>query len=54
MKTYIENIIKTGLANGLTVEQLLNNPEAVAKAYFNSQIQNINIQGENILNEKNR
>ena len=32
MKTYIENIIKTGLENGLTLDQLMSNPEAAAKA----------------------
>ncbi len=46
MKTYIENIIKTGLANGATLEQMMNNPELAAKAYLNSQLKAIDWVGE--------
>ena len=46
MNTYIENIIKTGLANGLTLEQMMSNPEAAAKAYLESQLKAIDNAGE--------
>ena len=46
MNTYIENIIKTGLANGLTLEQMMSNPEAAAKAYLESQFKAIAKAGE--------
>jgi hypothetical protein len=41
MEDYIKRIIETGLANGLTVEQLLSNPQAAAKAYLDSQLKAI-------------
>ena len=48
MKTYIENIIKTGLANGLTLEQMMANPEAAAKAYLESQLKAIENAGNKL------
>lgn len=41
METYIQNIIKTGLANGATLEQMMANPQAAAKAYLESQLKAI-------------
>ena len=38
METYIENAIKTALANGLTMEQIAANPDAVLRAYCESQL----------------
>ena len=49
METYIENIIKTGLANGLTIDQLMSNPEAAAKAYMESQLKAIDKAGAEAL-----
>jgi Tfp pilus assembly protein PilO len=49
MKDYIENIIKTGLANGLTLEQLMSNPDAAAKAYLESQLKAIDQAGNDLL-----
>jgi len=48
METYIENIIKTGLANGLTMDQLMVNPEAAAKAYLFSQFRELKRVGKTI------
>lgn len=48
MKAYIENIIKTGLANDLTLDQIKANPEAAAKAYLQSQLKAINASGKQI------
>lgn len=38
METYIANIIKTGLANGATLEQMMANPELAHKAYLDAQL----------------
>jgi len=46
MKNYIDQIIKTGLANGLTIEQMMLNPEASAKAYLESQLKAIDNAGK--------
>ena len=51
MNDYINNIIKTGLANGLTLEQMAANPEATAKAYFQSQLIAIEKAGLSAANE---
>jgi len=47
MKNYIDKIIETGLKNGLTIDQLMSNPEAAAKAYLESQLKSINEAGKN-------
>jgi hypothetical protein len=37
MQDYINSIVKTALANGLTIEQITNNPDAVMKAHLFAQ-----------------
>lgn len=37
-ENYLESIIKTAFANGLTQEQILANPEACAKAHLEAQL----------------
>lgn len=49
MEAYIKNIIKTGLANGSTLEQMMADPQAAAKAYLESQLRAIDKAGEEIL-----
>jgi|GEM_PF-4404011 len=38
MQDYINKIIKTGLENGATLEQMMANPEAAASSYLSSQL----------------
>jgi len=51
MNTYIENIIKTGLANGATLEEMMANPEAAHKAYLEAQLKAIDKAGEKLKKE---
>lgn len=48
MQEYINNIIETGLRNGLTLEQIASNPDAAAKAYLDSQLKAIKNAGKAI------
>lgn len=48
MQEYINKIIKTGLSNGLTIEQITSNPEAAAKAYLKTQLQAIDKAGDQL------
>ncbi len=52
MNEYIQKIIATGIANGLTAEQLMSNPQAAAKAYLESQLSAIEKAGSDILKSK--
>jgi len=49
METYISNAIKTALANGLTMEQIAANPDAVLRAYHESQLRAIDNAGAQVL-----
>jgi hypothetical protein len=48
MEAYIQEIIKTGLANGATIEQMMSNPELAAKAYLESQLKSIDKIGKEL------
>ena len=51
MATYIEQMIKTALSNGMTMEQIANNPDAVAKANYFAQLRAIEKAGDKAYNE---
>ena len=52
MNDYIQKIINTGLANGLTIEQLMSDPKAAAAAYLESQLKAIDKAGAEIVKSK--
>jgi hypothetical protein len=49
MNDYIQKIIATGIANGVTLEEMMSNPEAAAKAYLDSQLKAIDKAGAEIV-----
>ena len=49
MNDYIQKIIATGIANGVTLEQMMLNPEAAAKAYLDSQLKAIDKAGAKLV-----
>jgi hypothetical protein len=49
MKEYIEKIIATGLANGLTLDQIASDPQAAAKAYLDSELKAIDDAGKKLI-----
>lgn len=49
MQNYINNIIKTGIANGLSKEEILKNPKKAAKAYLEAQLKSIDKAGKLVL-----
>lgn len=50
-KDYIEKMIQRGLENGVTVEQMMKNPELTAKAYLESELKSINGMSDKIFNQ---
>ena len=48
MNDYIHRIIAAGIANGVTLEQMMSNPEAAAKAYLDSQLRAIDKAGADL------
>ena len=51
MQEYINKIIKTGLANGLTMEQMMSDPKKAHKAYLDAQLLSIAECGQELFNE---
>ena len=50
MEDYMQKIIETALSNGLTLEQIMANPERAHRSYLESQLKAIDEEGEKVKN----